>query len=241
MKSVPIKFLDAMGNLPPQIRPYPAKKNIPSWYKKLPSYVGDKAGDVSWSDVGTNGGTATGKKCIPMLDAMTAGYIIPLATDVKVTKKGPEQFFQWPDYEIVAFHPPAQMMTHPQVEKHPNYAIPKYNSPWVIITPPGYSCMFLPPLNRDASEQIIQCLPAIIDTDTYKNPINIPFIIDPEWEGIIPAGYPVAQVIPFKRENFEMVEAKPDDYREIPRTERILKMSFYNRYKDRFWHKKEYN
>lgn len=241
MKPVPIKFLDIRGSLPAEVRPYPAKRNLPSWYKKLPSYVGTKVGNVAWEETNSHDGQPTGKKCIPMLDAMTAGYIIPLTTDVKVTRKGQEQFFQWPDYEIVSFHPPVQMSTHPQTEKNPNFGFPKYNSPWVIKTPPGYSCLFLPPLNRDASEQIIQCLPAVVDTDTYINPINIPFIIDPKWEGIIPAGYPVAQVIPFKRESFQMVEPNAEDYKDVERSEKLLKISFYNRYKDRFWHRKEYN
>jgi hypothetical protein len=241
MTSVPITFVDLMGDLPEETRPYPAKKAVPDWYKKLPSYIDGEQGTVYWSDIGLNTGTATGKKCMPMLDAMTAGYIIPLTTDVKVTKKDGQQLFQWPDYDVLGFHPPLQMSTHPHVQKHPDNAIPKFHSPWTVITPKGYSCLFVPPMNRDAKDQILQCIPAIVDTDTYAHPINFPFLIDPDWEGIIPAGYPMAQVIPFKRESYEMKYGERSDMITIQRSIRKLKMSFYNAYKDKFWTRKEYN
>ena len=241
MNDVPIKFIDLMGDLPDEVKPYPAKKSLPDWYKKLPSYIDGEQGQVYWNDVGINSGTATGKKCIPMLDAMTAGYIIPLTTDVKVSVKNGQQLFQWPDYDVLGFHPPLQMTTHPHVQKNPNNSIPKFHSPWTIITPQGYSCLLIPPLHRDANEKILECLPGIVDTDTYAHPINFPFIIDPSWEGIIPAGYPMVQVIPFKRESYKMNLGTKEDQLFIAKSIRKLKMSFYNAYKDRFWTRKEYN
>jgi len=45
--------------------PYPAKKNIPDWYKALPPKIGNKGLKSS-----------TLKRCMPFLDAMMVGYII---------------------------------------------------------------------------------------------------------------------------------------------------------------------
>lgn len=239
---ITVKFIDSLGGMPEEVRPYPAKKNIPNWYKSLPSYIDGEQGKVYWNEIGINQGTATGKKCMPMLDAMTAGYIIPLPTDVKVSRQNGQQLFQWPDHEVLGFHPPLQMTTHPHVEDYPDNSIPKFNSPWVIITPKGYSCLFMSPLNRDKNERIIECVPGVVDTDTFTHPVNFPFLIDPNWTGIIPAGYPMVQVIPFKRESYEMTfDASKEDIKRINGSLRRLKMSFYNGYKDRFWSRKEYN
>lgn len=238
---MPIKFVDVIGGVPEEFRPYPAKRKLPEWYKQLPPYINGEQGTVYWNEIGLNAGTATGKKCMPMLDAMKAGYIISLSTDVKVTKKNGQQLFQWPDYDVLAFHPPLQMTTHPHVQKFPNNSLPKFQSPWAIITPKGYSCLIIPPMNRDTDEQIIQALPGVVDTDTFNHPVSFPFLIDPNWEGILPAGLPVVQVIPFKRESYKMEFGTPDEFNVITSSLRKLKASFYNGYKDRFWSRKEYN
>jgi hypothetical protein len=238
-----VKFLDVVGDLPEEVRPYPAKKHIPNWYKSLPSYIDGEQGQVYWNEIGINQGTATGKKCMPMLDAMTAGYIIPLTTDVKVTKdkNNGQQLFQWPDHDVLGFHPPLQMTTHPHVEKNPQHAIPKFHSPWTIVTPKGYSVLCISPLNRDSEHRLLDIVPGVVDTDTYNHPINFPFLLDPNWTGIIPAGYPMVQVIPFRRESYEMEFGGKEEYMKMGRSFRRLKMSFYNGYKDRFWSRKEYN
>lgn len=53
--------------------PIHAKKAIPNWYKKLKNHVG-KTSIVD----------GTAKRCIPMLEAFSQGYIIPLWVDVLV-------------------------------------------------------------------------------------------------------------------------------------------------------------
>src|ERR1041384_7018642 len=55
-------------------RPYAANREIPDWYKAMP---------VEHEVAGTP--TRTVKNCVPFLDAMTCGYIIPLAYDLTVT------------------------------------------------------------------------------------------------------------------------------------------------------------
>jgi len=64
---------------------------------------------------------------------------------------------------------------------------------------------------------------------------------DPKWEGIIPAGTPIVQVIPFKRDSFTMqVSNSKEDLEAIERVNKRLKSMFLNSYKVKFWSKKEY-
>ncbi len=237
MKQI-ITFTDMIGNLPVEVHPYPAKKNLPQWYKDLPNYgENDKRPVVAHDGFATT--TSTGKKCIPMLDALSSGYIIPCPMEIVVSIKNGQQYFQWPDWEAIGFHTPIQMSTHPYVKEYPHAAIPKFRSPWVIKTPKGYSTLFIPPMNRD--EQIIKIFEGVVDTDTYHEGINFPFMIDPNWTGTIPLGYPLVQVIPFKRDSWEMKMGGDKEQTEVLETLRKLRLTFYNGYKDRFWSRKEYN
>ena len=99
--------------------------------------------------------------------------------------------------------------THPQ-RQFPNspitgYSVCKYMSPWIIETPPEYSLLFLPPINR--LEIPIVPLVGLVDTDSYFNNVNIPFIhthMEPDnKKHVIPAGTPICQLIPFKREEWQ--------------------------------------
>ena len=52
--------------------PYPSRKLIPDWYKKLSNYTENEEGME----------IPTLKRCPPFLDAMSSGWIIPLAADI---------------------------------------------------------------------------------------------------------------------------------------------------------------
>lgn len=52
----------------------------------------------------------------------------------------------------------------------------KFTNKWLIKTPPGYSCLFIKPMNR--LEPRFDIIPGVVDTDTYVNVINFPFILN---------------------------------------------------------------
>ena len=85
------------------------------------------------------------------------------------------------------------------------YTIRKYMSPWIIETPPEYSLLFLPPVNR--LEIPIVPLVGLVDSDTYHNNVNTPFIhtmLEPNKEvHTIPKGTPICQVVPVKRDEWK--------------------------------------
>lgn len=164
---------------------------MPDWYKALPMYIDNK-------QVLNN---STIKKCNPFLDAMTIGYIIPLAADI--------EFISNQDASGISYN---TGFYKPMVDNHGKYQIttdkcpnPIGNKPpmkflnyWAIQTPPGWSTLFVPPLNRDDFR--FTCISGLVDTDKYFNYINFPFFFnEPNFTGILPAGTPLVQAIPIKR------------------------------------------
>jgi hypothetical protein len=129
---------------------------------------------------------------------------------------------------------------HFQVQGHPENNLGhqlKIENPWLIKTEPGYSCMVLPPLHRD--NQLV-ILSGIVDTDKYYEKINLPFNLkDKYFEGMIEAGTPIAQVIPFKRESYEM-EIVPLDKKRSFINQRTVASKLFDAYRNLYWSRKEY-
>jgi hypothetical protein len=72
-------------------------------------------------------------------------------------------------------------------------------------------------------------------------PVNFPFVLnDVKWEGIIPAGTPMAQAIPFKRESWKYKIGSDKQIMEQYKIEKRLKTLFFNSYKKQFWSTKHY-
>jgi hypothetical protein len=231
---IKIKFVDISKTISEQYYPTPAKKAIPDWYKKIEGFLGG-VGKVDMTKTATN---ATVKKCIPFLDAITSGYIIYSSSDVLVRKVEGETVFQWPDLPMIRFQKSFQ------IEGYPEYVgkedVPKWKNPWAIITPKGYSCFITTPMHRGS---LFTVLEGVVDTDSYFNPIQFPFILkSSNWEGIIPAGTPIAQVIPFRREEFLMeVVSDNDSIEKIYKSNKLLVSKFFDSYKKIFWNRKSYN
>jgi hypothetical protein len=228
MKEITFTNVLALDFFPPK----PAIKNIPDWYKNTPEYAGDQGKRIS-----INGETpSTIKKCIPVLDATTAGYILYTQVDVQVTQVNGLPYFHWSDQSAISFHPIDQNPLHPKRNEAP---YPKWTNPYSIKTPPGYSTLFLPPMH--SPNGIFTILEGLVDTDTYQAPVNFPFILnDVKWEGIIDAGTPMAQVIPIKRDSWKHKIGSDKERMEQKMISHKLKTLFFNSYKKQFWSRKEY-
>jgi len=231
-----IKFTDTIG-VPEEYRPVPASKIIPNWYKDLDSYIGgEKRPD------GNAGTTATAKRCMPIFDAITGGYIISTHVDLWVSQRPDENeklqpYYEWANFGAISFHPKIQLPEHPNDTGH-EFSYPKWNNTWAIQTPPGYSCLFISPLHRETP---IIALPAIVDTDMYNAPVNFPFVLrDPKMDGLIPAGTPIMQVIPFKRDEFQMEIGDSEDFKKQMATTTKLRTLFFDSYKRQYRQPKEY-
>jgi hypothetical protein len=187
--------------------PYPARDYLPAWFKKLPP--------VDRSAVSATNNGQTIRRCMPFLDAMTTGWILPLAATVRVAIKDNGQTVDagWEfDRTMVSNHAPYQVAGHPATPRPPC----KLHNYWTIRTPPGWSCLFVPPLNRDNG--ILNVLAGVVDTDQYASLVNFPFFASgPDGVHTLEKGTPIVQVIPFRRQATQLpgvVRAeRPDDGR----------------------------
>lgn len=224
-----ITFTDIAG-VDAQYEPTPASRMLPDWYKQAESYINGHR-------VITDGNTPhTIKKCVPVFDALTAGYILRTYVDVQVTERNGGPWYEWPMHDAISMHAVEQAPTHPA---HNGMPYPKWRNPWAIKTAPGYSCLFLPPMHNPNG--LFTILPGVVDTDTYASPVNFPFVLDDvKWQGIIPAGTPMAQVIPFRRDTFRMALGGDKERRQQARADGRLRSLWFNSYKRQFWTRKEY-
>ena len=85
----------------------------------------------------------------------------------------------------------------------------KFTNPWRIYTPPGYSVMFMTPTYQ--FEKRFTVLPGIVETDSYHH-INFPSIWHTTKDAIIERGTPFIQVIPFKRDEWNMSVDEMNEY-----------------------------
>ena len=222
--------------------PQPAFKTVPEWYKKTSVYIGDTKTPKLSAD-GKVSTFSTIKKCMPVFDMISSGYILFTPTDVWVTQEKTEietitqPFYTWPAWEVLNFHPIEQAPNLPYNSGH-TLKYPKWINNWSIKTSPGCSVMIISPTYRDS---IFTILPGVVDTDKYFNNINFPFVLnDINFEGLIPAGTPMAQVIPFKRESFEMEIGDDQQFIDAFNHRKNILEVFYNGYKSKFRQDKTY-
>jgi hypothetical protein len=230
-----INFTDKTGLVPELYYPKPSKAVIPSWFKELMPRFEDES--VVWQS--GNKLRPTGKRCVPMMDSITAGYTIFTSEDIIVSKDEQNfSYFEWARRdEAIKFHKHEQLSTYPSLNK--GESVPKWENPWVVKTPPGYSCLFTQPMNNP--ETPIKIFSGIVDTDSYIESVNFPFqFTDRDFSGLVPAGTPIAQVIPFARESWKM-ELNKISQEEMSRTAQKNESLFWDKYRRMFWNKKDFS
>jgi hypothetical protein len=217
------------GTLP---KPKPATEYVPQWYKDANAYIGGKKKpSMDGSSVSTI------KRCMPLWDMMTAGYIIETPYDIYIRQTPEGPYFQWGEMRAIAFQAMEQFQNHPY-SRDINYAV-RIVHPWSIQTPKGWSVMIMEPQHHELGP--IEVSSGIVDTDKYINPFNMFLKLrDPNFEGLIPAGTPFAQVIPFKRDNWKSALGGEEQRNKTKMIERILGIQFFDKYKNHWWQRKEY-
>jgi hypothetical protein len=201
-------------------QPHSSSKSVPEWYRKMPG-VTDKIMSV--------------KKCVPFLDSLTAGYTVPLPADVEWDSKT-KSFASNSIVKIVSRHFDSQS-EYISVPEEYDPTPHKWDSRWFIQTPKGYSTLFIHPLNR--LDLPFYSFSGIVDTDRHPLIINFPFILKKNFEGIIKAGTPMIQAIPFKRDrwNSKVLDEGPEYH--YPYTYKVSEPPF-GYYKRNFWSRKEF-
>jgi hypothetical protein len=181
-------------------KPEPASKYIPEWWKDADPYVrGPKNLDGKTLVVEENNSNASFKKCRPMLDTLTFGYMLPLWSDVLVTNNNGQISIDWRvSYPVFEDH------NGQEVEVPDGYSKTlqlKYRNPWVPKLPKGYSLLVIPPAGYP--NPVFKPIFGIIDYDNSKHPLLPPVFVKEGFSGIVEKGTPIAQIVPFKRDNWQ--------------------------------------
>lgn len=214
--------------LPP---PAPSKGYVPQWYKDSPRFT--TGNDLTFGDDGPN---KNYKLCVPFLDIMTAGYMLELPYDIHVQPLGDRISFDWVDApNLISARRNLKGMPRPAGCIEQAYAWTFF---WGFKTPVGYSSLVTHPYNRHDLPFITTS--GIIDSDGFSQGGEIPFFLKQGFSGTIPAGTPIAQVIPFKREPWTS-EVKEYDDKFFQKQVYQLHRNITGAYKRLFWSKKEYN
>jgi len=230
--------------------PEPIKVNIPDWFKNLKHEMGN----------------LTIKGCIPFLETLTTGYLLKMPQDLWIKhnvtdeegKKNTWHKFGLAKEEALMFSAQLNLNTSPDlhaieqlggteggcpfIKQNKNLPFYKIYNPWFIKTPPGYSCLFTPPLNN--SDDRFKIISGIVQTDTFTNEINFPIVLNgdkyPVLETLIKKGTPYVQVIPFKRDDWKMI-VKEKDMNEKKSQVGLYFRNMFRIYQNRHWKKTKWS
>jgi hypothetical protein len=192
--SAAIQFLCApelIGRIPVPER---AIRFAPEWFKRL-----DREMRTTYA---TGLPAKSAKGCLPLTDAFSLGFIIPLPFDVRFMVPDDRMDMQlgWAQglpFRPIEQHHPAQIgAPAPPFER----TIPlKFTNPWRIKVPEGYSVLFTQPLSRP--DLPFTCFSGVVDCDRFHTMVNLPFAwTGPPGDHALPAGTPIAQLVPIRRD-----------------------------------------
>jgi len=209
-----------------------AKNHVPEWYKNITKWKNNEIFDIE------KGFNKSLKFCMPIIDSMTSGYMIVLPNDLYVKNNNGAPYITYNDIEF----PPSARENVSSLDlvpfgHHPTEFV--WQSGVSNTVPIGYSLLFTHPFNRH--DLPFTTLSGIVDGGFVMHPNGkIPFFIKQGFEGIIPQGTPIIQLIPYRQENWSSKTTK--GLTKIAEQQYKKSCSLiYGWYKKTFWTRKKYN
>lgn len=211
----------------------PSKATISKWFKDTPKWLSPFPPKSAQEAI------PTVKMCTPFLEAMALGYLIHLPMDVVVSIENEVQNLSWRiggDLVGVRDEDKISYLPHPIGCSPTHYT---WKLPLSFSVPTGYSVLYTQPFNRPE-------LPFITLSGVIDGPFvtsvggSIPFYLKKDFEGVIPQGTPLAQLVPFKNEKWEARETK-GLIQEGNENSRKSKAVLSGWYKSAYWKKKSFN
>lgn len=189
MKTIIFGTHDKRLELNTNIHPKPVKKVMPDYLKKIKI---DKQ-------------NSNFKSCPSYIDVFKYGYALlaPCDLNIKILKNGTLNWqtgavFQTTTTEF-DIHRNAQFVSYAP-ENSDMKAIIKYNYPFKVFTPRGYSCRQIPlPLQYNNEWEVFE---GILRTDKIHH-VHLQLIIKTHNNILIEQGTPLAVFVPFKRDKFK--------------------------------------
>jgi hypothetical protein len=139
-------------------KPFPARRGLPDWLKAMPMTAHSAMHDAEIRTV---------KQCPPFVDAMMAGFLIPLPCEVRYADGAFDWNWPIPAPSVpgharapLSFHAAAQVTGTPLADGTTNLI--KFTSFWTIELPPGWSLLATHPVLLAGCDPtcLVSCLPA---------------------------------------------------------------------------------
>jgi len=183
--------------------PISAASALVKWYKELRKYVGST--HIPFESQGAS----DLKTCSPFRDAMISGYLLTLPFEIEVAcdiNDDPDILWN-PELNKDVVRKRGDIT----LSENQGFGMPvpagyhqvmfSWSPYWAMETPKNYSILITHPLNR--YDLPFLTTSGIIDSDNWTEAGQIPFFIKKGFSGVIEKGTPIAQVIPFKRDEWE--------------------------------------
>lgn len=177
-------------------------KTIPEWFRKADRFAINPHTNEAWINPQDGGMIPTWKACPAIFDVMGTGYVLKTPCDIEFYEDANGKIAvkvldpQYQDFCLP--RDPMHQFQHPMGYHEQHFA---WWTDWGIEVPEGYSVLYTHPLNR--YELPFLSTNGIIDNDKVHLSGTMPFFLVKGFTGILPAGTPYSQLIPFKRENWE--------------------------------------
>jgi hypothetical protein len=220
-------------------RPAPSSSVIPEWFAKADKHeISEMTGEpIVYADGKKH---PTFKACPALIDIFLSGYMLRTPCDIKFGEKdGQPGVATAVGYEGFC-KPRRRMKIFPVPEGYYEDHF-HWSSNWAPETPDGYSAIYSHPFNRFDLPFIT--VGGIIDNDKMNTPGNMPFFLRKGFTGELPAGTPFAQIIPFKREDWEMdfeLYTQEEITNRHKRSKEVFRTPEGGGYKKHVWSRKKY-
>ena len=183
-------------------RPGPVFKTLPEWYRKADRFAINPETGKPWEMPDGSGKIPTWKACPAVFDVMGSGYAYKTPSDIEFFEDAAgniqAKVLDERHRNFLVDREPLAQFPHPQGYHHKHFA---WWADWAVELPEGYSALYTQPFNR--FELPFLTTSGIVDNDKVHLPGTMPFFFLKGVTGILPAGTPYAQIIPFKREHWE--------------------------------------
>jgi hypothetical protein len=216
-----------------------AKNQFNGEYYKATKDICPVAKDGTVDDYGK---IPTWKACPAIMDAFATGYVLKTPCDIKFFKNSngiiDVEVLDTKNKDFCLKRNPMPQFEHPKGFYADHFA---WYSQWGLELPEGYSALFMTPLNR--FDLPFLNTTGIVDCDKVHILGTFPFFIVEGWEGILPAGTPYLQIIPFKREDWKQKIEILDSTQIV--NSLVDNANFYRKpdggvYKNKIWSRRKY-
>jgi hypothetical protein len=170
--------------------PKPSINFLPDWWKKQ-SLTIDKDSTSKFDNFSF-------KACMPFLDSLIFGYMIYTSQDIAVSLLDGKPSVEWQTVpEPLLYRSAYQGLPVPAGHYEDHFA---WKFPFGFQLPKGYSILITHPFNR--FDLPFTTVSGIVD-DGVPWGGKVTFWLKEGFDGIIPKNTPIAQILPFKTENWK--------------------------------------